>query len=185
MPRKKYNDTEVAEVLKQIAELLLDENVEAKVATTYYTVSRRYDSIKKITIPSKWNRWISGSQTANTNRATSVKIGNFTIRPSRNLDFGFNIITPDGKDYLISLSMPSHLRAAATYLWKATLAKCDKQYHEVLYYIKEIRGLGIQSPKMTKGTLQTKFEAAQKQLESLGVPKESQVHLQKMREGRE
>ncbi|MBO5833514.1 MAG: hypothetical protein J6R22_00995 [Alphaproteobacteria bacterium] len=184
MQRKKYNDTEVAEVLKQIAELLLDENVEAKVATTYCTVSRRYDSIKKITIPGS-NYWISGSQTLNTNRATSVKIGNFTIRPSRNLDFGFNIITPDGKDYLISLSMPSHLRAAANYLWKATLAKCDKRYHEVLDYIKEIRGLGIQSPKMTKGTLQTKFEAAQKQLESLGVPKESQVHLQKMREGRE
>ncbi len=185
MPRKKYNDTEVAEVLKQIAALLLDENVEAKVATTYSTVSRRYDLIKKITIPNKWNRWISGSQTANTNRATSVKIGNFTIRPSRNLDFGFNIITPDGKDYLTSLSMPSHLRAAATYLWKATLAKCDKRYHEVLDYIKEIRGLGIQSPKMTKGTLLTKFEAAQKQLESLGVPKESQVHLQKLRDGRE
>lgn len=184
MQRKKYNDTEVAEVLKQIAELLLDENVEAKVATTYSTVRRRYDSIKKITIPGS-NYWISGSQTVNTNRATSVKIGNFTIRPSRNLDFGFNIITPDGKDYLISLSMPSHLRAAATYLWKATLAKCDKRYHEVLDYIKEIRGLGIKDPKMTKGTLQTKFEAAQKQLESLGVPKESQVHLQKLRDGRE
>ena len=34
MPRKKYNDTEVAEVLKQIAELLLDENAEAVVDGT-------------------------------------------------------------------------------------------------------------------------------------------------------
>ena len=184
MQRKKYNDTEVAEVLKQIAELLLDENVEAKVATTYCTVSRRYDSIKKITIPGS-NYWISGSRTLNTNRATSVKIGNFTIRPARNLDFGFNIITPDGKDYLISLSMPSHLRAAATYLWRAALAKCDKRYHEVVGYIKEIRGLGIKDPKTTKGSVKTKFEEAQTQMESLGVPKESQVHLQKLRGERE
>jgi hypothetical protein len=38
---------------------------------------------------------------------------------------------------------------------------------------------------MTKGDLKTKFESSEAQLESLGIPKESQVHLQKMREGRE
>ena len=160
MPNKQYNNAEVVEVLKQIVDLLLDENAEAKVATTYRTVRRRYDSIEEPTIPSKGNYWISGSRTNNTNRATSVKIGKFTIRPVGGHDFGFNIITPEGKDYLISLSMPSQLRSAATYIWRATLAKCDKRYHEIVSYIKEIRGLGIKDPKMTKGDLKTKFEAA-------------------------
>jgi hypothetical protein len=48
-----------------------------------------------------------------------------------------------------------------------------------------MHSLGIKDPKMTKGSLKTKFEEAQAQMESLGVPKESQVHLQKLRRERE
>ncbi|MBO5696357.1 MAG: hypothetical protein J6S06_02485 [Alphaproteobacteria bacterium] len=74
---------------------------------------------------------------------------------------------------------------AATYVWAAALAKCDKLHNDVLYYLKDLRSLGITEPKMTKGQMKTKFEKATEQMESLGIPKESQVLLQKMREGRE
>ena len=182
MSNKKDKSAETNEVLKQIADLLLDENIEAKVATTYRTISKQTDLIEKNDIPGN-NYWISGSQTLNTNRATSVKIGKFTIRKWPN-GAGFFIITPEGKDYSFSGDLNTNIRAAS-YIWAAALAKCDKRYHDVVHYLKNIRSLGMKDPKMTKGTLKTKFENAQAQMESLGIPKESQVHLQKLRGDRE
>ena len=102
----------------------------------------------------------------------------------RRYNNGFTIITPEGKDYSSPGRLPDHL-TAATYVWAAALAKCDKRNHEVLYLLKDLRSLEITEPKMTKGTLKTKFEKAEEQLVSLGIPKESQVHLQKLRKGRE
>lgn len=182
MTQRKVNIAESNEALKKLADLLLDENVEAKVATTYRTISTQTGLIEKPAIPGS-NYWISGSQTLNTNRATSVTIGKFTIRKWPN-GAGFHIITPEGKDYSFSGNLNTNIRAIS-YIWAAALAKCDKRYHEVVYYLKEMRSLGIKDPKTTKGSVKTKFEEAQTQMESLGVPKESQVHLQKLRGERE
>ena len=186
MPDKKNNSAEANKVLRQIANMLLDENVEAKVETTYYALNKDNDVVLTTEpgIPTKLGEKLYfGGQTLNANRARSIKIGKFTMRKGA-YGNGFIIITPEGKDYFFEGSLPNHL-TAAVYVWAAALAKCDKHHNEVLYYLKDLRSLGITEPKMTKGQTKTKFEEATEQMESLGIPKESQVLLQKMREGRE
>ena len=99
MPDKKNNSAEANKVLRQIANMLLDESVEAKVETTYYALNKDNDVVLTTEpgIPTKLGDTLYfGAQTLNANRAKSIKIGRFTMRKGA-YGNGFIIITPEGK----------------------------------------------------------------------------------------
>lgn len=186
VPNKTTKSAEANAVLKKIADLLLNENVKATVETVYYSLNKGNDVVltAEPRIPSKLGSILRiGNQSVNANHARSVKIGKFTMRRWPN-GAGFYVITPEGKDYSFEGNLSSNIKTAS-YIWAAALAKCDKRHQDMLVFLKNLRSLEIKDPKMTRGVLKTKFEEAQAQLESLGIPKEFQKHLRKLHEGRE
>ena len=71
LSNKKDKSAEANEVLKQIADLLLDESVEAKVETTYHTVNKNNDIVltSEPGIPTKLGAQMHmGNQNINANR---------------------------------------------------------------------------------------------------------------------
>lgn len=185
MQKKDYTN-EANEVLKKITELLLDENAVAKVETTYHrtTKNNAIELTTKPGIPTDLGAYTYiGDQSVNAKRARSVKIGKYTMCKWPN-GAGYRITTPEGEIYQFPGDL-THRITTASYIWAAALAKCDKHYSRMLYYLSDLQELGTTTPQMTKGPSKTKFEEAQAQLEALGIPKKSQVRLNKIHEGRE
>ena len=138
---------------------------------------------KEPRIPSKLGSILRiGNQSVNVNRARSVKIDNFTMRRWPN-GAGFYIITPEGKDYSFEGNLSSNIKPYHIYGLRHWLNATNGT--RICFFLKNLRSLEIKDPKMTRGVLKTKFEEAQAQLESLGIPKEFQKHLRKLHEGRE
>ena len=186
MVNKKGNAKEANAVLKEIADLLLDKDIDVKVETTYHKTNKN-NNIELTTepaIPTELgaNTYI-GEQSVNVRRARSVKIGKYTVCKWPN-GAGYRITTPKGEIYQFPGNLTDKI-TTASYIWIAALAKCDKHYNRMLYYLTNLRSLGITNPQMTRGPSKTKFEEAQAQLESLGIPKESQVYLKKIRDCRD
>lgn len=96
---------------------------------------------------------------------------------------GFYIITPEGKDYSFEGNLSSNIKPYHIYGLRHWLNATNGT--RICFFLKNLRSLEIKDPKMTRGVLKTKFEEAQAQLESLGIPKEFQKHLRKLHEGRE
>ena len=170
------------EVLKKVAELLLDENEEAIVETTYLRDTPDKRSIEYTTEPGiptkngKYTFWAGMSE--NAHRARSVKIGKYSM--SKVGTRGFNIITPEGEKYFFEGDV-LHNRTTAAYVWAAALDKCDNNYTKVRIKLDGLSRLG--DIKATpKGPKESKFEKAKKQLKSLGVPEKQMKNLMSKRE---
>lgn len=175
---------ENTEVLKKVAELLLDESVNAKIETTYLRDNQAENGVEYTTQPGiptelgKVNFWANMSE--NAHRARSVKIGNYSIRKFG--ERGFRIITPEGKDYFFEGSLSNNVTAAA-YIWAAALAKCDNKQNTVNLYLNHVKSLGdLTAPQKTQK--KSKYEVAKEQILSLGVP-ENELKFLKQESGLE
>lgn len=169
-------EIEKEEVLKQIIDLLLDENTYVNIETTYLKDNDKVsDGIEYTTEPGvpTSRGAIRGKgmiMSANAHRARSVKIGKYSMRKFG--ERGYRVITPEGKDYFFEGNMSTYI-TETSYVWAAALYRSDNNYRDM----KIMLGHVTSNVDVRKGTNKSKFEEAVKNLETLGVSKKNMKYL--------